>query len=199
MYLFQAAHGWRYQNAPPLPKVFHACPTLMKPDKNTASLKKIQENIWITWHASRVLLSFFPQKSSNFAISRNTDIDWYIISNCFKFFLFFKDYFTKHCYNFGDVRKNTRSRFLKIKEFWNKGYGVITYVHNVTNQFLLYDSNYIADMSMWTKFGNSNISITEFIITSILWGFDQKKHFFEVPCWFKCNHLRQALSMALKL
>ena len=48
MYLFQAAHGWRYKNAPSFPEVFHTCPTLMKPDKNIASLKKIQENIWIT-------------------------------------------------------------------------------------------------------------------------------------------------------
>ena len=151
----------------PLPKVCHTYLTLMKPDKNIASQKKIQENIWVTWHASWVLLTFFPQKSSNFAVSRNIDIDWFIISNCFNFFLLIKDYFNRHCYNFGDVRKNTYSRSLKIKVFWNKGYGVITYVHNVTNKFLLCDWNYIVDISMWPKFGNSNISITDFIITSI--------------------------------
>ena len=30
---------------------------------------------------------------------------------------------------------------------------------------------------MWPKFGNSNISVREVIITSILSGFDQKNHF----------------------
>ena len=29
---------------------------------------------------------------------------------------------------------------------------------------------------MWLKFGKSNISKGEVIITSILWGFDQKYH-----------------------
>ena len=33
---------------------------------------------------------------------------------------------------------------------------------------LLRDSNYIVDVAMWPKFGNSNISIREVIITSIL-------------------------------
>ena len=36
------------------------------------------------------------------------------------------------------------------------------------------------------------------IITSILLGFDLKKHFFEGRSWFKLNILGLALSMALK-
>ena len=32
---------------------------------------------------------------------------------------------------------------------------------------------------MWPKFGNSNISVIEVIITSILYGFDKKNHFLE--------------------
>ena len=52
---------------------------------------------------------------------------------------------------------------------------------------------------MWPKFGNSNISMREVIITSILWGFDQKKPlFFEGCSWFKFNNLGMALVMALK-
>ena len=49
-------------------------------------LKKVQK-IWITWHTPWVLLkyAFFHQKSANFAISRNTDIDCNLIHN----FLFF--------------------------------------------------------------------------------------------------------------
>ena len=67
---------------------------------------------------------------------------------------------------------------LKIKVFWNKGYDVIIFVHDVTNKILSRDSNYIVDVVMWPKFGNSSISMKEIIITSILWRFDQKKQFF---------------------
>ena len=57
---------------------------------------------------------------------------------------------------------------LKIKVFWNKGYDVIISVHDVTNKILSRDSNYIVDVIMWPKFGNSSISMREVIITSIL-------------------------------
>ena len=48
----------------------------------------------------------------------------------------------------------------KIKVFWNKGYDTLI-------------------SSMVRKFDNSSISMREFIITSILEAFDQKKHFFK--------------------
>ena len=57
---------------------------------------------------------------------------------------------------------------LKIKVFWNKGYGVIIYVHDVTRKILSGYLDYIVDMVMWLKFGNSSISMREVIITSIL-------------------------------
>ena len=57
---------------------------------------------------------------------------------------------------------------LKIKVFWNKGYYVIYYVYDVTNKILSHYSNYIMDVVMWPKFGNSSICIGEVIITSIL-------------------------------
>ena len=57
---------------------------------------------------------------------------------------------------------------LKITVFWNKGYDVIIPVHDVTNKILSRDSNYVADVVMGPKFGNSSISMREFIITSIL-------------------------------
>ena len=56
---------------------------------------------------------------------------------------------------------------LKIKVFWNKGYDVIIYVYDVTNKILSRDSNYIVDVVIWPKFGNSSISMREVIITSI--------------------------------
>ena len=57
---------------------------------------------------------------------------------------------------------------LKIKVFLNVVYDVIIYVHYVTSKILSRDSNYIVDMVMWPKFGNSSISMREVIITLIL-------------------------------
>ena len=58
--------------------------------------------------------------------------------------------------------------FLKIKLFWSKGYDVIFSVHDVTNKIGSIDSNYVLDVVMWAKFGNSSVSMGEVIITSIL-------------------------------
>ena len=56
---------------------------------------------------------------------------------------------------------------LKIRVFWNEGYDVIIFVHDVTNKILSCDSNYIIDVVMWPKFGNCTTSIRK-VITSIL-------------------------------
>ena len=56
----------------------------------------------------------------------------------------------------------------KIKVFWNKGYDLIIHVNEVTNEILSPDSNYIVDVIMWPKFGNSSISMSEVITISIL-------------------------------
>ena len=50
---------------------------------------------------------------------------------------------------------------LKIMVFWKKGY-------EVTDKILSFDSNYIVDVVMWPKIGNSSISVRKVIITSIL-------------------------------
>ena len=69
--------------------------------------------------------------------------------------------------------------FLKIKVFLNKDYNIIVSAHDVINRISLRDLDYIVDVVMWPKFGKSNISIREVIITLILlWGFDQKNNFF---------------------
>ena len=57
---------------------------------------------------------------------------------------------------------------LKITVFWNKSYDAITAANDVSNKILVRDSSYIVDVLMWLKFGNSNISMTEVITTSIL-------------------------------
>ena len=56
---------------------------------------------------------------------------------------------------------------LKIKVFWNIEYDVIISVHHVTNKNLSRDSNYIVDLVIWRKFGNSSISMRE-VITLVL-------------------------------
>ena len=55
---------------------------------------------------------------------------------------------------------------LKIKVFWNKDHDIIISVHGVTNKILSCDLDYI--VIMWPKFGNSNVSMREVFITSIL-------------------------------
>ena len=57
---------------------------------------------------------------------------------------------------------------LKIKILQNKDYDVIIPDYNITNKFLSYDSNYIVDLVMSPKVGNSSISMRDVIITSIL-------------------------------
>ena len=57
---------------------------------------------------------------------------------------------------------------LKINLFWNKGYDVKIYVHDVTNKILSRDSNQIVYLVIWPKFGNSSTSVREVIMTSFL-------------------------------
>ena len=64
--------------------------------------------------------------------------------------------------------KITTPGLLKIRVFWNNGYDVIIYVHDVTNKILSRDLIYIIDVVMWPKFGNWSISMRKVIITSYL-------------------------------
>ena len=61
-----------------------------------------------------------------------------------------------------------------LNVFWNI---LILFFHDITDKVLSLVSNYIVDVVMWPKFGNSRISITV-IIASIFKIFDQKKFFF---------------------
>ena len=64
--------------------------------------------------------------------------------------------------------KMATSGILKIKFFWDKCHDIIISVHEVTNKILSSDWNHIVIVVMWPKFGNSSISMREFIITSNL-------------------------------
>ena len=57
---------------------------------------------------------------------------------------------------------------LKLKVFWNKIYDAIICIYDVTNKFWSRDWNYIVDVVMWPKFGNSSTLMKKVIITSIL-------------------------------
>ena len=118
-------------------------------------------------------ISIYAPEISKFAISRNTDkaAFWYMISNSFNFFWAFKGCFYKHGYNFDDISKMATLGFFEINVLWNKSYDVIISghnIHNITNKMFTRDSIYIAGDVMWSKFGNSSISIREVIIISIL-------------------------------
>ena len=65
---------------------------------------------------------------------------------------------------------------VRTAPFWNKDYGVITSVHDVTNKILSRDSNYIVDVITWLE----------------------KPLFFEGLPWFKFNNLGVALGTNLK-
>ena len=53
---------------------------------------------------------------------------------------------------------------LKIKKFWNNVYDVIFSAYDVINKILSRDSNYIVDVVIWPKFGNSSTSMREVIL-----------------------------------
>ena len=64
---------------------------------------------------------------------------------------------------------------LKLTVFWNRAYDVIIPVNDVTNKILSRDLNYIVDVFMWPKFGNSIISMRVFYKdltrkTAFFWG-----------------------------
>ena len=62
--------------------------------------------------------------------------------------------------------------------FWNKCYDFIISVSDASNKILSRGSFNIVDVVVWPKFDNTSTSMREVIITSTLWGFNQKKHFF---------------------
>ena len=146
--------------------------------------KEDSKNIWITWHTHWVLLTsaFSHLKSANFAIPRNIARYRLHFGTLFLILLIFFESLKIVLINMVTIlmmsAKMATPGLLKITVFWNKGYDVIISVHDVTNKILSRDSNYIIDVVMWPKFGNSSISMRKVIITSILWEFDKKIRFF---------------------
>ena len=66
---------------------------------------------------------------------------------------------------------------LKIKAFWSKGFDVTISANDVTNKIFLRDSNYIVDVVMLPKFGNSSISMKEVIWSQFCKDWPEKPFF----------------------
>ena len=80
-----------WEQKAPLHRISHTYPTMMKLGTVLPYIKKIQKNIWITWHTLWVLLTsaFFQWKSANFAISANASYRLYMIISLYDSFNFF--------------------------------------------------------------------------------------------------------------
>ena len=141
---------------------------------------------------NHVTSALFHWKSANFAISGNTYIDCILVH----FFQSWKAFLI----NKGKIllmsAKLPTPGLLKIKIFKNEVYDDIIADYDVTSKMLSRDSNYVAHVVMWPKFGNSSIPMREVIITSRIWP--EKPLFFEVWPRFKFNNLGLALVMKLK-
>ena len=131
--------------------------------------KEDPKNKLITWSSSWVLLksAFFHQKLANFAISRVQILIafHYIISNYFNILWVFKDVLINLVTILMMSAKMASLGLLQIKVFENKDYDIIVSTHDVINNILSRSSDYIVDVVMWPKFGNS---MGEVIITLIL-------------------------------
>ena len=73
---------WAGVKTPPLPKICHTYPTIMKLGTVMRYLKKIQKHINHATHPlSSADISISHRKSAIFIISRNTDIDCILVHN----------------------------------------------------------------------------------------------------------------------
>ena len=85
--LFWGCSQIRRGGKAPLPKICHTYLAIMKLGHSYSLSKEDPKNILMTWQTPWVLptLAFFHQKSANFAISRNRDIDCILIHNFYLF------------------------------------------------------------------------------------------------------------------
>ena len=171
MGFFGAAHGCGGKKSP-LPKICHTYLTMMKLGTVIPYLKKIQK-IYESHDTPREFCwhSIFSWKISKFCYIKKYRYrlhfdTWFLI------LLIFIESLKIVLINIVTIlmmsAKMATPGLRKIKVFWKKVYDVIIFVNDVTNKILSRDSNYIVDVVMWPKFGNSSISMREVIITSSL-------------------------------
>ena len=117
--------------------------------------KEDPKNIRTTWHTAWFLLtSPFFNRDQQILLYQEIQIYiafWYIIPNSFNFSWVLKIVLINMATILMMSTKIATPGLLKIKVFWSKGYDVMIYVHDNTNNFLWHDSNYIVDVVLWPK------------------------------------------------
>ena len=156
----------------PLSRICHKYPTMMKLGTLIPNLKKVQKI-----YKSRVTpLEFCWYQHFLPEIRKFCHIKKYIyrfyFDTLFLVILTFCESWKIFLINMVAISmmstKMATLGLFKIKVFWKKGYDVIIFVYDVINKNLSSDSNYVIDVVMWPKFGNSSTSMRKVIITSIL-------------------------------
>ena len=122
MGLFGAAYGWREV---PLTKICHACPIVMKIGTVIPYLKRIQ-NIY---KSDDTTLEFCSHQH-------------------FIMFEFLKVVFISMVAILMMSVKLATAALIKIQVFWNKSYGVASFVHDIINKTLSCDLNYFVDVML---------------------------------------------------
>ena len=109
MGVFRAAHGWRRAKKPPLPKICHTYPTMIKLDTVISYLKKIQKYInYVTHHLSSADISIFSLEISNFCYFKKYRYRLHFNTKfliLLTLFLVFKGCSNKCGCNFDDIAK----------------------------------------------------------------------------------------------
>ena len=170
---FWAVHRWRRgAKRTPLPKICQIYLTMMKLGTCIPYLKKSKKYInHVTHPLSSADISNFSPEISKFCYIKkymyrlHFDTKFLILLTFLKFL---KIVLIKKVIILLMSAKMATPSLLKIMVFWSKGYDIMISVHDVTNRILACDSNYIVDVVMWPNFDNSNISMKEVIIISIL-------------------------------
>ena len=145
-----------------LPKICHRYPTTMKLRTVMPYLKKIQKKyespdthpeLWRHRH-------FFigNQQTLLYQEIQIQIAFWYIILILLTFLEFLKIFLINMAISLIMSAKMAPPGLLKTTVFWNKDYDIITTAHDFTNKILWRDSNYIVDVLIWPKFGNSSDS-----------------------------------------
>ena len=122
-------------------------------------LKKIQKYLdhW-TNLLSSVDITNFSLKMSNFCyIGKYRKILFWILNSCFN----------KCGCNFDVAIKIGYYSLLKVKVLLNKGYDILISFQGVTSKNLLSESNHLLDEDIWSKSGNSSISMRAVIKKSL--------------------------------
>ena len=119
-----------------LPKIYHTYRTMMKLGSYTLPKEDAKNMNQLAWPLSPADISIFFSGNEQIFLYQEIQTQiafWDIFPNSFNFRVF-KDCLNKHVTILMMSRKLATLGLLKIKLFWNKGYGVIISVHDVSNK-----------------------------------------------------------------